>query len=261
MFTSMRSAWARSLRRAPCVPSRRCSPYPRRRARPCWSRPFRKPRRSPVPYVHASLRVGVVIGRTSGAPGPHGANAQVKLWPSGKGPPSMPVLAGRSSIPRREELPARTIQLPVVAVDVAQIDPRADHVVKLHPSLLQQGFGKTEHAERLFVGICTGPAEPGSMEPDLLADVDPQAVSTGALGTAAGGPGLNRFESCRRTRAAGRPAPKPPGRRVRSTGVLDLGRGRPVNRPPMCGENPMARLTDGLDVCPQIPQEDCFGND
>ena len=30
------------------------------------------------------------------------------------------------------------------------------------------------------------------MEPDLLADVDPQAVRTGTLGTAAGGLGLDR---------------------------------------------------------------------
>ena len=50
---------------------------------------------------------------------------------------------------------------------------------------------RSEHAERLFVGILARPAQRGGMEPDLLADMDPQAMRTGALGTAADGPGLD----------------------------------------------------------------------
>ena len=171
--------------------------------------------------------------------------------------------AGRDRIdpPRREEHAPRPIQIRVVAVDVAHVDPRAHHVAKLHPSLLQQVFGKTEHAERLFVGIFARPAQAGGMEPGLVAEVDPQAVRTGALGTAAGGPGLDRFEPRRRlVRKDGLHQDLEAGALVQRW-LLDLGRGGPVRRHAMRGENPVARLADGLDARPQVAQEDRLGDD
>jgi hypothetical protein len=49
-------------------------------------------------------------------------------------------------------------------------------VAELHPRLLQQVFGDTEHGEGLLVGVLTQPVETARVEPGLLADVDPQAV-------------------------------------------------------------------------------------
>ena len=124
--------------------------------------------------------------------------------------------AGRDRIdpPRREELTPRSIQIRVVAVDVAQVDPGAHHVAELHASLVQQVFGKVEHAERLLVGRFARPAQPGGVEPDFIAEVDPHAMRTSALGTAAGGLGCDRFEL--RRRLFGRTACTETSRQARS---------------------------------------------
>ena len=44
-------------------------------------------------------------------------------------------------------------------------------------------------------------------------------------------------------------------------GLLDLGRSGPVSRRAVRGENPVARLTDGVDARPQVAQEDRLGDD
>ena len=104
--------------------------------------------------------------------------------------------AGRNRIDsaRTEELSPCAIQIPVVTVDVAHVDPRARDVAKSHAGLMQKLLGENEHAERLFVGSFTRSAQRGGVEPNLVADVDPEAVRTSALGTGAGGSCLDQFK-------------------------------------------------------------------
>jgi hypothetical protein len=99
------------------------------------------------------------------------------------------------------------------------------------------------------------------MEPDFLAQLDSQPVSTRALGTSAGVRGLDRLAPCctlvrqdslhRNFQAGG----------FAQRWLLDFGRSGPVSRTSMCRKNPIARLAHRSDVGAQIPQEDCLGDD
>ena len=162
--------------------------------------------------------------------------------------------AGRRRVDsaRLEERAARAVEIRVVAVHLAQVDPGSHHVAELHTRALQQLLGDAEHRERLLVGVVARSAQAGRVEPGFVADVDPQTVRPG---------GFERFGArSLPVRQDDLPGDLEARLRVQRR-LLDLRRGGTVGGAFARCENRAARRADRLEVGPQASEEDRLTDD
>jgi hypothetical protein len=264
MFTSMRSTWASKSPGCAVLPARRCWRSRRRAARSCSPPPsgFRATKSAPYCARLVERRRG--HGGSRGPDGPRldGVHAQAQIVFLGARP-AADAGAGRGRIdaPRREELAPRPVQVRVVAVDVAQMDPGAHHVAEVHAGLLQQVLGVRRTWRASARRRSPAPAESARVEPRLLAEVDPQAVRAGAVGAAAGGLGLDRLEPQRRLVRQDRLHRDSEAGASRNGGCsISVVAGRCAATPFAARTSP-ARLAHGLEVRLQAAQEDRLADD
>ena len=130
-----------------------------------------------------------------------------------------------------EELASCPVEHIVIAVDVAQVDPGADDVAKIHAATGEQPVGRIEHVEHLRVGVAAGTVDVGAVERRLIAEADQTGDGAGAIGTRARRerrhvthlPGVAPARNHRRRRELDRSAGKRrflDGRRKQSSGAV-----------------------------------------